>query len=330
MTASLEPSAAVNTTAHARLPDFFIVGHAKSGTTALYEMLKQHSQIYMPDVKESWFFVPELRSPARRGNADRHPHTLEGYLSLFQDAKPEQRAGEATPSYLFSHDAARRIAEVQPAARIIAILREPASFLRSLHLQFLQTNVETESDLGKAISLEGRRREGKDLPPNCTRPQALLYSDHVRYVEQLRRYHDVFSPEQILVLIYDDFRADNDSIVRRVLRFLDVDDTSAIEQTDANPTVQVRSPRLYGLVRSLYLGRGPGSRRAKKVIKALTPQRLRHEVIAIEHRAQLGAPQPADEQLMLELRHRFKDEVVALSDYLDRDLVGLWGYDSLG
>ena len=52
-----------------------------------------------------------------------------------------------------------------------------------------------------------------------------MYSDHVRYVEQLRRYHDVFPPEQVLVLIYDDFRADNDAdCAHRCGGFLGVDE----------------------------------------------------------------------------------------------------------
>jgi hypothetical protein len=330
MTASLEVSAAVNELSSRRLPDFFIVGHAKSGTTALYEMLKAQPQIFMPAVKEPWYFVPELRSTAQRAGEDKHPRTLEAYLDLFRDAAPEQRAGEATPSYLFSREAARRIAEVQPAARIVAILREPASFLRSLHMQFLQTNVETEPDLAKAIALEPQRREGKRVPATSTRPQTLLYSDHVRYVEQLQRYLAVFAPEQLLVLIYDDFRADNAATVRRVLRFLELDDSGEIRQTEANPTVRVRSARTSGLVRSLYMGRSAGAGHAKRAIKTLTPQSLRRRAMAIERRAQRAQPKQADERTMRELRLRFKHEVVALSDHLDRDMVALWGYDRLG
>ena len=71
----------------------------------------------------------------------------------------------------------------------------------------------------------------------------LLYSERVRYVDQLRRYHEVFAPEQVLVLIYDDFRDDNESTVRTVLRFLEVDDSGPIELVRANPTVSVRSLR---------------------------------------------------------------------------------------
>ncbi len=84
------------------------------------------------------------------------------------------------------------------------------------------------------------RRRGEHIPPCSPRPQGLLYSEHVRYVEQLRRYHAVFAREQVLVLIYDDFRADNEATVRRVLRFLDVDDTAPIEAVEANPTVGIR------------------------------------------------------------------------------------------
>ena len=79
-----------------------------------------------------------------------------------------------------------------------------------------------------------------------------MYSDYVRYVEQLRRYHAVFGPEQVLVLVYDDFRDDNEATLRRVLRFLDVEEDHPIETTEANPTVRVRSQRMHELVHALW------------------------------------------------------------------------------
>jgi hypothetical protein len=149
----------------------------------------------------------------------------------------------------------------------------------------------------------------------------------VRYVEQLRRYHAVFAPENVLVLIYDDLRADNEGTVRAVLRFLDVDDTAPIEMPRANPTVRARSQRLHELVHALSVGRGPGSLAVKETVKALTPRRLRRQALyATQRRVVFADPRPADEELMSELRRRFKPEVVALGEYLDRDLVSLWGY----
>jgi hypothetical protein len=152
----------------------------------------------------------------------------------------------------------------------------------------------------------------------------------VRYPEQLQRYHDVFSREQVLVLVYDDFRTDNEATVRRVLRFLDVDESLPIALTEANPTVRVRSVGMYERVRSLYLGEGPAARLFKPALKALSTQRLRHGALKVLRRRVLYAqPRPQDERLTVELRRRFKGEVIALSDYLNRDLVGLWGYDGL-
>jgi len=320
MTDSTESSSATRTPSQTRTPDFFIVGHAKSGTTALYEMLRRHPQIFMPELKETQFFARELHPRAQPSL--RHPETLEQYISLFKDAKPEQRAGEASPSYIRSLTAAKRIRELRSDARIIVILREPASFLRSLHMELLQDHVETETDLGKAIALSEVRRED-DFPI-----QQPVYAERVRYVEQLRRFHAEFPPEQVLVLIYEDFRSDNEGSVRRVLRFLDVDDTVAIEVMQANPTVRVRSPRMYELVRSLYLGEGRVGRAAKAAIKALMPRRLRRKAhTTVRRRLLFGQPRDPDEELMLELRRRFQAEVVALSEYLDRDLVTLWGYD---
>src|SRR4029077_7566837 len=265
MTESTEGKATASAGRH-RVPDFFIVGHHKSGTTALYEMLRRHPQIYMPSVKEPRFMASDLRALVPPSPASTLPRTLDDYLALFDAAAPEQRAGEASPSYLRSKTAAREIAELQPAARIVAILREPASFVRSLHLQLVQEHVELEKDLGKALAGEAIERQGQ---------RVRRYSDHVHYVEQLRRYRDAFPPEQVLVLIYDDFRADNQATVRRVLRFLDVDDRAPIETLEANPTVGVRSVRLDGAVRGLSMGRGPVSRAAKATARLLLPGSVR-------------------------------------------------------
>jgi hypothetical protein len=301
-----------------------MVGHPKSGTSALYEMLRSCPQIHMPR-KEPSFFVPELRS----ARSTRFPGGIEDYLALFDGAAPEQRIGEATTSYLFSREAAARIAEVQPGARIVAILREPASFLRSLHLQFLRSHVESERDLRKALALEQPRREGKQLPANSTRPQALLYSEHVRYVEQLQRYHAAFPPEQVLVLIYEDFRADNVATVQKVLRFLGVEDAPAPEPIEVNRAAGLRSTRLQQTVRSLYLGRAPGTRVAKSTLKALTPRSARRRALAVVERAQHSEPPPLDPTFARELQHRFRDEVESVGQYLGRDLASFWGYDRI-
>jgi len=295
-------------------------------------MLRRHAQIYMPDIKEIRFFTPELRSRFAKPGAGKRPNTLEGYLAMFSAATPEQRLGEASPSYLRSAAAASRIAEVQPAARIIAILREPASFLRSFHLQSLHNHIENEKDLRKALALEQDRREGRRIPRYSHSPEALMYRDHVRYVEQLRRYHAVFPPEQVLVLIYDDFRRDNQGTLRTVLRFLDVDDTAAIEAVETPRLDGVRSQRLHQMGRAMTVARRnpTAAGRVSRAANALAPRALRGQRFrSIWRRVVFSEPPPPDAELMLELRRSFKPEVAELSDYLGRDLLSEWGYDSV-
>jgi hypothetical protein len=338
MTVSTDPASTVQALKK-RVPDFFIVGHAKCGTTALYEMLRSHPEIYMPKVKEPYYFAVDNVYPRKASGSawttldqtGTHAETFDEYLSLFDDAAPEQRVGEASTHYLWSHTAPQRIAAVAPDARIVAILREPASFLRSLHLQLVQNGHETQRDFAKAMALEDARREGRQIPPRSVWPRCLLYSERVHYVEQLRRFHAAFGRERVLVLIYDDFKRDNDATVRTVLRFLGVDDTVALSSTQANPTVAVRSIGLQSLVRNVRRGEGAVPRALKHTVIALTSQRLRNEVLhPLRRRAVYGQPRPPDERFMGELRGRFKPEVAALSEYLGRDLVTLWGYDSVG
>jgi hypothetical protein len=306
------------------LPDFFIVGNPKCGTTALYEMLVKHPQVFLPAVKEPNFFSSEWQkssSPAE---------SLDDYRRLFDAATPSQRVGEASAFYLSSTKAPGAIHEIRPSARIIAILREPAAFLRSLHLQLLQSDIETEQDLRRALALEDRRRRGEAIPGTAGNwSRRLLYSDYLRYAEQLQGYASLFSPEQMLVLIYDDFRDDNAEVVRQVLRFLDLDDMVPVTATESNPTERVRLRRLNHAIYAVAREQGSGARAVKKAVKAVMPRRLRQYLWQRRRRLIYSEPPPPDSELSAEIRVRFKPEVIALSEYLDRDLVSLWGYDKI-
>ena len=103
-------------------PNFFIVGAPKSGTTSLYEYLKQIPQVYMSPVKEPHYFsksiVPDnhFLKPIR---------DKKKYLNLFEGAKNEIAIGEASPTYLADPEAPKLIHELVPNAHIIIILRDP-------------------------------------------------------------------------------------------------------------------------------------------------------------------------------------------------------------
>jgi hypothetical protein len=311
-----------------RMPDFFIVGQPKAGTTALYEMLTQHPDVFMPDEKEPGFLASDL--PLLDAASTSLPRTLAAYQELFAPARRGQQVGEASTLYLVSRVAARNIRELQPAARIVAVVREPVSLLRSLHLQALQNRDESKASFRRALALEPERRAGRRIPRTATRPHLLLYSEQVKYVAQLRRYHDAFGHEQVLVLVYDEFRRDNEATLRTVLRFLGVDDTVSFAAAEANPTARMRSRLVTDVVDDVAAGRGRASRYLGSGIKTLTTERFRRRLLKRTwDRVVYGPPRPIDPELRLELRRRFRPEVEALSDYLGRDLVALWGYDAI-
>ena len=325
---SADETAPTTSPAADRLPDFFIAGHAKCGTTAIYEMLASHPQIWMPAVKEPRYFASDMRrrfTPPRSGPL---PETMEDYLALFRDAPEDRLVGEASPSYIASHSAPRLIARHCPEARIVAIFREPASFLRSLHLQYVQSHIETVRDLRTALSLENERAHGHRIPRRSHRPQALQYSDHVRYALQLQRFHEHFPRAQVLPLIYDDLRADNEGTMRQILAFLRVDDSVALAASEANPSVLIRSQQLDGAINAVSVGKGPVSAAVRTSIKAVVPRAARRAALrAMREEVVRGDPPEPDEELMRTLRRRYADEVRAFGKYIGRDLVALWGYD---
>ncbi len=307
-------------------PSFFIVGHSKSGTTALSRFLDQHSGLFVCAPEEPNYFCPSFcRADGPPSFFQRRSES--GYLSLFDSAKPDQHCGEASAAYLFSTEAAERIAEFDPEARIIMIFREPVAFLRSYHLQLLKNapaEGETVRDLGEAIRLEPERRAGRQLPAGCLLPEFLRYStDRIRYDEHFDRFAARFPNEQILPLIYEDFRRDNGATVRRVFEFLGVDPNFEVQLRDYNTGgVALRSRRMQSLLRRATHGTGAAAR-----ARALVPQGLRRRAIRAAYDGLvLERPAGLDEDLAAEIRSKAAPHVAALGDRLGRDLLDEWGY----
>src|SRR5262245_28683977 len=109
------------------LPTFLIIGAGRSGTTSLYHYLRQHPEVFMSPVKEPIYFAlgPNLvfTGPAADWVLDQAAKTREEYEALFAGVTNEKAIGEASPRYLASPDAAGRIRETIPEARLVAILR---------------------------------------------------------------------------------------------------------------------------------------------------------------------------------------------------------------
>jgi Sulfotransferase family len=321
------PRGPEDTPSQRRLPDFFIVGHPKCGTTALHEMLGCHPDIFMPDNKEPNWMASDMVPRFERPWWGVQPRTLTEYAALFDGASESQLVGEASTLYLTSKDAAANIAHLNPDAYIIAIFREPAAFIRSFHLECWRMHEENELDLRRALALETRRRQGCAMPRRARRPQLLLYSEHVKYAEQLERYQAMFPDGRVMVLIYEELRASNAGALTQILRFLGRDTTVNIAPVHTNASTIFRSRMGHDLLMRLAFGVGPYSGAAKRAPKLLWPRSRRQGLVAQMERFLRGKePPPPDEQIMAELRARYKPEVEQFGALIGRDMVKLWGY----
>ena len=149
-------------------PDFFIVGAFKSGSTALYEGLRRHPQIFMPFHKEPLYFGDDLtRRYGRMTEAD--------YLRLFRNAQPGQRIGEASTWYLYSTSAAHEIKQFSPDAKIVVVLRNPVDVMYAQHNQLIFNVIEDIPDFAEALGAEAgpARRQAPAAGPDQRREPLL-------------------------------------------------------------------------------------------------------------------------------------------------------------
>lgn len=292
-------------------PDFFIVGAFKSGTTAMYDYLRQHPQVFMPFVKEPLYFGDDLTR--RYGRM-----SLDEYLALFREAEPGQRIGEASAWYLYSRCAAREIHAFQPRARIIVMLRNPVDVMHAQHSQLRFNAAEDIADFGEALAAEPMRREGRRLPPGPIRVENLFYRESVRFAEQLERYFDVFGRERVHVIVYDDFRDHTREVYRSTLAFLDVDDAFEPRFEIVNPNRSVRFPMLQRLV---FQPPGPLLGVVRRLRRFPLVHAARARLLALNSRA--GRRVELDPELRARLARELAPEVRRLEALLGRDL-GAW------
>ena len=288
-------------------PDFFVVGAFKSGSTALYEGLRRHPQIFMPFHKEPLYFGDDLtRRYGRYTEAD--------YLHLFDAAKPGQRVGEASTWYLYSVSAAREIRDFAPEARIMVVLRNPVDVMYAQHNQLIFNVIEDIPDFAAALAAEPDRRAGRRLPPGPINVENLFYRHSVRFAEQIERYFDAFGRDRVHVMLYDDLRRDGATVVRGALEFLGVDPSRAAAPPRANESKRVRSPLVQRLIFAprLLLPLAPFLRRFPLV------RAVRTRMLELNSEARPRAPMDPD--LRRRLLDEFTPEIERLGRLIGRDL----------
>lgn len=296
-----------------RRPNFFIVGAPRCGTTAMYEYLRQHPDIFMANEKEPHFFGTDLIQTPK---FPYYKRDMEWYLSTFVEAGPKIMLGEASILYLKSKLAASEIKEFSPDAKIIAMLRNPVDMLSSMHSHVLYDGSEDIEDFELALEAQTDRELGRRIPKGCGIVDYLLYKDIANYSDQLERYFAEFDRDKVHVIIFDDFRSETPNVYAETLQFLGVDSRFQPEFSTINENRRIRN----GLLRALWTNRPNFVQ--QMLLDRVSPSRPRRLIIgALQRMYRRPAPRtPMDPDFRRRLQEEFTPEVDRLGNLLGRDL----------
>jgi len=305
------------------LPSFLIVGAAKSGTSSLHSYLATHPDVFLPEVKETWFW--HIISNPNKAIYDIHSQIVDDfsdYLKLFE-GKENKVCGEACPSYLYYYDYTienlKKWHSNYHDLKIVIILREPVSKVKS-HFKFVRNTlgVMEDSTLKEALAKEGNRLSLNNVLYD------LFYYDSTRYYQQVKAYKDNF--KHVKVLLLDDLKRDPKKVMTELSEFISID-PSLFDQAIYDKRYNVGNKEYVpanalGEIGNAVLGPHSYKRKLTKLIPPVLKAFIRNKIMARGYKE----PEYFDDETLRDLKERFRPEVEKLSKLIDVDLVKTWGY----
>jgi hypothetical protein len=246
------------------LPDFFIAGVPKAGTTALHSALAKHPALFLSPVKEPKFFLTDGPPPTEGGPGDaktyrEHVWRRDDYEALFDRAPAGSLKGESTPFYLYNRDAQSRISALIPDAKLIVVLRDPIERAHSNWAHLWSAGLDPIGDFVQACDHEATRADAGWA-------DFWRYIDLGKYGEQLEYLYTVFRRDQVLLLRYRSLIVDPKQTLDQVCEFLGVPTGILTELPRENVTAHPHPSIRYRAVAA--------ARRASATISARLPGHL--------------------------------------------------------
>ncbi len=313
-----------------KIPNLFIVGAPKCGTSSLHYWLSQHPEIFMSKPKEPRFFCTDQIKEADNFHNKKVDYfqyrQWEEYLNLFKTVGDEKIAGESTPRYLYSHEAPKNIYNFNKNSKIIILLREPFEFLRSYHSQTLK-NHENIKNFEKAIQVEEKRKKGEyKIPFQAVAPSVLYYSDKAKFSYYIYKYLKTFPNNQVKIILFNNIKNNPLYTYKSILNFLNV------ENINFKPILEKKNPNK--LIKIKFFHHFLQSREyttIKKPLQKILPKAIRKEIyFFIKNKNETIQPrEPLNKDFEFKLKKQFKIEVNNLSQITKKDLLKLWGYDKI-
>jgi hypothetical protein len=275
------------------LPDFFIGGVPKAGTTALWRYLQEHPDVYMGVEKEPYFFT------------HRWDRGFDWYNGLYPSPNGAKRIGDGSVNLIYSTLAPARLHEHTPRAKLVFMLRNPIE--RAFSDYWFSTNQGLSPYIKYSFSELIRAQED---------PFRATFMGFGEYAAGMRRYTDALSRAQVKVLFHEDFQARTAAVVNDVFEYLDLPPAPVQVETQHNVTRFPRFPRVYEQVNKL-----------KAQVREVLPENLyaltrplRHAIssrMLSTDRVHRATMTPEDREYLVRY---YDQEISRVEDYTGRDL----------
>ncbi len=198
-----------------QLPNFLIIGAAKSGTTSLHEELSKHPEIFMCNPKEP-HFLADLPDDTIGGNYGYPRVDQAGYYALFENVKEEKVIGESSVSTLFYKNAIKKAKSLLGEdIKIVVVLRNPVDRAFSDYMMHVRDGFEDKT-FEEALELEDVRKK-ENYWWGYFLKEAGLYS------EQVSNVYASYDPKQVKVILFEDLIENREATLKEICGFLEVD-----------------------------------------------------------------------------------------------------------
>ena len=284
--------------------NFICIGAQKAGTTTLADILCQHSEICIPPIKETKFFLFD---------AD-YSKGASYYNSFFTNYHGQKAIGEFDPDYLLFPFTAKRIAEtLGNAIKIIVVLRNPADRAYSHYLMTRKKGLD-DLEFEKALAAE------KDRKQDIKTQKIFAYIERGYYGKQLEEYLKVFPRENFLFLVFEeDFILNREKTIQRVQEFLNVPFEELDINVHSNEAGEAQSEAIRDLVRKPNF--------VKKLMKFVLPSKeVRKDIRKFfirKNMQKVASPKLSQEMRSKILQTYFMDDIHLTEKLINRNL-GVW------
>jgi len=296
------------------IPNFYILGAPKCGTSAMSAYLAEHPNVFMSDPKEPMFWASDFPAYQKQVPGMR---TMNDYLGIFKHSTDQHSTvGEATTYYLMSTVAVQRILNFNPDSRFLVMLRNPIDLVPAYHNEKLFDFTEDVEHFETAWNLQQERARGRCIPPSCSQPEMLQYRRVAALGSQITRLQKLVDPNRLAIVLFDDFTANTQATYLRILKFLELPDDGRTSFPRVNERRAPRFRRLNALYHTNHDVMQRIVHGVRRKARSITPLRNLWNAIQSKPRARTKI----SKETRQDLTAFFEDEIRLLSEVLGRDL----------